>query len=391
MTRLLFLAPGDVRKGRVEPISWMQTCSALAERGVDVRLVTLNVRWPDSIATEHLWSHYGLPPRFSVQVLPTPLGAHPSTWWFRVCAGSAAAALATAELGRQALKPRDLVVYSRSPALIAPFVALSRALPRARRPRLVLETHTLPPRRLAGLVRNVDLLVVNSLTLRDDAVREFGLDPARVLHAPLGPFNPVRVHPMREAREQLGLPHDAVLACYSGKMIEAQNEFLLQTALRLRDGGRNVRLLLVGGNPGILDWTRRRIRELGLENTVILAGFVEPPRVELYQAAADVLVLHMDDSLTHFTYATPAKAYEYMAARRPIVATELPLSEELFGASGERALRIVERTPDALADGILAALALPDGGSAMTARAADYVRGRTWKRRAESLLEALAA
>ena len=29
---MLFLAPGDVRKGRVEPIFWMQTCRAFAER-----------------------------------------------------------------------------------------------------------------------------------------------------------------------------------------------------------------------------------------------------------------------------------------------------------------------------------------------------------------------
>lgn len=390
MTRLLFLAPGDVRKGRVEPISWMKTCAALAERGVDVKLVTLKVSWPDNISLREIWSHYGLAPSFRVQMLPTRLGAHPSTRSFRAWAIPAMTALAVWELARQAFRGEELVVYSRSPALMAPFVALRRLLPRPRRPRLVLETHTLPPARLARLVQSVDLVVVNSLRLRVDAMSAFDLPRERVLHAPLGPFNDVRPHAMRGARDQLGLPRDASIACYSGKMIEPQTEFLLQTAARLRERAPEVKLLLVGGNPSILEWTRRRIADLGLADTVILSGFVEPSRVALYQAAADVLVLHMDDGLTHFPYATPAKSYEYMAAERPIVATDIPLAAEIFGTNGERAIRIADRTPDALAEGILGTLALPDKGQAMTTRAAEWVRHRTWSRRADSLLEALA-
>jgi len=287
------------------------------------------------------------------------------------------------------LRGGDLVVYSRSPALAAPFALLRRLLPSSRRPRLVLETHTLPPQRLRRLLRSVDLVVVNSLRLRNDAIAAFGLERDRVLHAPLGPFNDVSPHAIREAREELGLPLNARFACYSGKMVESQTEFLLQTATRLRESG--VRLLLVGGNPSILEWTRRRIGELGLGDTVIAAGFVEPSRVALYQAAADVLVLHMDHGFTHFPYATPAKSYEYMAARRPIVATDIPLSDEVFGPDGERAIRIAERTPGALAAGIVSALELPDGGSAMTERAATFVRDRSWARRVDALLEALPA
>lgn len=389
--RLLFLAPGDVRKGRVEPISWMQTCAAFAERGADVRLVSLATGGPDSVPSRQLWAHYGLEPSFRVQIVPTPLRLGSGVTWFRACATLASTAVALAQLPRQVHSRDPLVVYSRSPVLLAPFAVLRRALPVSRRPTLVLETHTLPPRRLARIVRSADILVVNSARLRDDAVRTFGLDPARVLHAPLGPFNDIQPVERDVARDRLGLARDATIVCYSGKMIQPQNEFLLQTAARLREQRPGVRLLLVGGNPGILDWTRRRVAELGLEDTVVLTGFVEPAHVSLYQAAADVLVLHMDDGLLHFAYATPAKSYEYMAARRPIVATELPLADEIFGESGERGLRVAERTPAALALGVLAALDLPDGGAAMTARAAEWVAERTWARRVDSLLAALAA
>src|SRR5437870_2653090 len=47
--RLIFLAPGDVSKGRVEPISWMRTCEAYAGHGLEVTLTTLRTRRPDSV------------------------------------------------------------------------------------------------------------------------------------------------------------------------------------------------------------------------------------------------------------------------------------------------------------------------------------------------------
>ena len=59
---LLFLAPGDVRKARVEPISWMRTCEAFAARGLRVTLVTLRVRYPDAVNREAIWDHFGIPP-----------------------------------------------------------------------------------------------------------------------------------------------------------------------------------------------------------------------------------------------------------------------------------------------------------------------------------------
>src|SRR2546425_1100985 len=59
---VLFLAPGDVAKGRVEPISWMQTCHAYAEHSEQVVLGTVQVRRPDAPAADRVWDHYGIEP-----------------------------------------------------------------------------------------------------------------------------------------------------------------------------------------------------------------------------------------------------------------------------------------------------------------------------------------
>ena len=387
---LLFLAPGDVAKGRVEPISWMRTCEAYAQAGFTVTLVTLRVRRPDAVRDNDLWTHYGIARSFRIRTAPTSLAANAPTWQLRAWAGAVGTALALSTLPRIALgSARRLIVHARAPVLIAPFVLLSRALPAARRPLLVFETHALPRKANSWIVRSVDLVVVNSEKLAADISISCRADVDRVLHASLPPFNPVHPYPKDVARKRLGIDPHAVIACYTGKMTREHNDFLLLAAKQAASHVDHFRMLLVGGNPEILEWTRKRVRELGLSNSIILTGFVAPATVGLYQSAADVLVYHMPSSMGIFPYTTPAKAYEYQAVERPIVATDFPLFQEVFGEDGERAIRVTDRTPSGLADGIVRALSPSDSGRAMVARGAAFVRDRTWSARTEAILEAL--
>ena len=386
---LLFLAPGDVRKARVEPISWMRTCEAFAARGLRVTLVTLRAHYPDAVRREAVWDHFSIPPSFRIRMLPTPLSRDSSTRAFRIWGGLAAAAVAIAVLGALSLSRRRLIVYARSPIMIAPFLLLRRLFPRGRRPTLVYETHALPPESTWRILRRADLVVVNSRKLETDLAARGGFAPERILHAPLPPFAPVRPRPKAEARAALGLAATAPIACYSGKMLERQCEFLLDVARLARARVEGFQMVLVGGNPDILAWLHRRVAEDGLEDTMVLAGFVEPASVGVYQSAADVLVFHMDRDLPHFPYCTPAKGFEYQAAGRPIVAGDIPLYDEVFGADGERAIRVASESPEAFADSIEQALSMEKGAMAMTRRAMSWVAGRTWQGRVDAVLDAL--
>ncbi len=386
---MLFLAPGDVAKGRVEPISWMRTCHAYAALGFDVRLVTLTIRRPDGVAPSEIWGHYGVEQSFRIARIPTPLGRNASIWSFRLWGGVTACAFGLRTIVRQVIRPSRVIVHTRLPVLAAPFLLGGFLLPRARRPRIIFETHVLPRQSQAWVVKSVDLVVTNSTRLANDIRDQFRLPVQRVLHAPLPPFNPINPCDKQDARTALALPSEVQIACYTGKMTEEQNEFLLRTASSLSSQLERFRFVLVGGNPEILEWTRKRISELNLNDVVILPGFVAPSTVGSYQSAADVLVYHMPDSVAIFPYCTPAKAYEYQAARRPIVATDIPLFEEVFGRDGERAIRVKEKSPEELANAIIDAFSLEDGGTDMADRAAAWVRERTWERRVELILGAL--
>ncbi len=388
---LLFLAPGDVRKARVEPISWMRTCEAFAARGLRVTLVTLGVRYPDAVDRAAIWDHFGISPSFRIRILPTPLRRDSSMPAFRLWGGLASAALAITIIGRLALRRRRLIVYARSPIMLTPFSLLRRLLPRSRRPTLVYETHALPAQSTWRILRRVDLVVVNSRKLETDMATKAGIRAECILHAPLPPYATERPRAKSEARAELGLPSSAPIACYSGKMVERQCEFLFEVARLTRDRVDGFQMMLVGGNPDILAQLRERLAEDGLEDTVILPGFVEPGRVGVYQSAADVLVFHMDSNLPHYPYCTPAKGFDYQATGRPIVARDIPLFEEVFGADGERALKVPEATPEAFATAIQRALALEGDGREMTERARSWVAGRSWQARADGVLDSLVA
>jgi glycosyltransferase involved in cell wall biosynthesis len=367
----------------------MRTCQALAARGLHVTLATVRVRYPDAVSRRAIWDHFSVPPTFRIRMLPTPLRRDSSTRAFRFWGGLTSAGLAAATISRLAFRRRGLIVYARSPIMLTPFWLLRRLLPRGRQPRLIYETHTLPPQSTWRILRRADLLVVNSRKLETDLATRAGIRPDLILHAPLPPYAPVRPRPKAEARAELGLPNATPIACYSGKMLEGQCEFLLKVARLTRARVDGFQMVLVGGNPDILAWLRGRVAEDRLEDTMILAGFVAPARVGTYQSAADVLVFHMDSDLPHYPYCTPAKGFDYQATGRPIVAGDIPLFEEVFGPDGERAIRVTGETPEAFAEAIEKALLMEDEGKAMTERAMAWVAGRTWQARADAVLDAL--
>jgi glycosyltransferase involved in cell wall biosynthesis len=386
---VLYLAPGDVGKGRVEPISWMQTCAAYADRRFDVTLVTLHMERPDAIPRADVWEHYGLEPAFEIVVAPTMLRHNSPVWWFRFWALLVSSWFAIRTLARTAVSPKPVLVHVRQPIHAVPFVLLRRLIPRSRRPRLVLETHALPKSAHRWVIRSVDVVVTNSMKLARDIRHRFRLPARQVIHSPLGPYNRVRPQPKDDARTTLELDQSKRIAAYVGKLTEELTEFLLQTAAIVTPRVDGFQLLIVGGNPEILTWATQRREELRLGRSVILTGFVQPAKIELYQAAADVLLFHVPKSFGTFEYCTPSKGYEYQAAKRPIVATDIPLFQEQFGEDGERAIRVREHTPQAFAEGILKALALEDGGAAMTERASAWVAERTWQARVDEILAAV--
>jgi glycosyltransferase involved in cell wall biosynthesis len=190
--------------------------------------------------------------------------------------------------------------------------------------------------------------------------------------------------PASEARAQLGLTHEGSLVVYCGHFYPAKGVPCLVDAGRLLP---KATLLLVGGWPE--DIERMRAEARGCE-TIHFTGFVANERVPLHLAAADVLVLPNSARTREAHTTSPLKLFEYMAARRPIVATRIPAFEGLL-RHGANAWLVAPDSPEALAGGIERVLAAPSLAAEIAEQAWRDVQKFTWKRRAAEILASLEA
>ncbi|HEY5657112.1 MAG TPA: glycosyltransferase family 4 protein, partial [Myxococcota bacterium] len=156
---------------------------------------------------------------------------------------------------------------------------------------------------------------------------------------------------------------------------------LIEAARRLP----GVLFYLIGGWPEDIEAMKKRAE--GCSN-VRFAGFVANPRLPRWLAAADALVLPTSGQFDHARVTSPLKLFEYMAARRPVVASAIPALEG-FLLHEQNALVVEPDSPAALAGALAKLIAEPELGARLAERAWREVQHQTWARRAAAILEHL--
>jgi|Deesub1362B_J571_1020462.scaffolds.fasta_scaffold05447_2 glycosyltransferase involved in cell wall biosynthesis len=188
-----------------------------------------------------------------------------------------------------------------------------------------------------------------------------------------------------EARRLLGLPQDVPLIVYTGSLFHSRGVYVLAESSRYLS---NALVILVGGSPQEQLQMRSFIQEQQLEQ-VLLWGHVPPSEVPVFQQAADVLAHpQLGVDAQHFKHSSPLKLFEYMAARRPIVASDLPALREVLEHE-RNALLVPPGDPVALAQAIQRLLDDPQLSQRLADAAFEQVHEWTWEQRAQKILEKL--
>jgi glycosyltransferase involved in cell wall biosynthesis len=163
-------------------------------------------------------------------------------------------------------------------------------------------------------------------------------------------------------RGTLGLDAGVPIALYTGTFEAYQGlDLLYQAFVRVRADRPDVKLVVVGGEPGQVDAARRRTDSLGLGSAVIFTGQRPADEVPAYLDAATLLVSPRSVGTN-----TPLKIYQYLRSGRPIVATRLRTHTQVL--SDETAF-LAAPTPEGLAEAMLRALADPAEAARVGARA----------------------
>ena len=380
---------------RANGIQSMETCYALAQRG---HAITLVVRPDTARPARDPFAFYGLAPlqNFSVQNVPVA-GPHVLRRTEYL-----AAALARAVGGGAA----D-IIFTRDLGLASYLVRIPRSL----RPPIVFESHGLAavsaatlPELLTGAVpgsprkqrrlrardavvwRTAEGYVAITRGLAEDLERHFGFrSPGSLAIVPDG------VRPMAQRHfDWRPRPANPVVG-YVGHLYPWKGPQLLLQALTALE---HVRAIIVGGHPAERDLQdlQHQAHALGLTSRVTFTGYVERSRIADLLAGMDVLVLPHTSTPISERYASPLKLFEYMAAGRPIVASDLASIREVL--DDEAAVLVAPGDPATLAAGIRRTLDDWVSAERRARRAYDLVSDYTWDRRAErldSLLERVAS
>ena len=173
------------------------------------------------------------------------------------------------------------------------------------------------------IVSDADRIVAANVVERAELLRDYGAHASRIATIPCGVDTDLFTPGDRaEARRRLGLDDRPVLL-WVGRIAPIKGlDTLLDTVARLREAGRDMRLLVVGGEAdeptnGHETSLRRRIAALGLGESVRFVGPQPQSVLPLYYAAADVTVL------PSYYESFGMVALEAMACGSPVIASRV--------------------------------------------------------------------
>jgi len=312
--KLACISASRVPSDTANSLQTMKVCQALAQTGQTVVLLVPGDPPPDS-ARREMAKHYGLSKPFEMRWLP--VGKRRAFPWSAV---------------RQARRLGADLVYAWP--IQAAVLGLLARLP------AVLEMHDLPSgtfgplwyRLFLALPGKKRLLVITRAlqaqldrrygTARDAVIAPNGVDLERFIGLP----DP------EPARRQLGLPAALTVAC-TGHLYTGRGADLF---LELAQEFPQASCVWAGGRPEDVSTWQARVLERGLKN-VLFTGFVPNEKLPLYQAAADILLMPygqeigisggMGDSAE---ISSPMKMFEYLAAGRAILTSDLPVLREVL-------------------------------------------------------------
>jgi glycosyltransferase involved in cell wall biosynthesis len=234
------------------------------------------------------------------------------------------------------------------------------------------------------IVRYTDALPALTSHLKKDLI-SFGASPRKIAIFPdavaVEQFN-LSLSPA-EARQKTGLPLDKKIIMYTGSLYVHDWKgvrVLCRSAAFLPP---EYIIVLVG----IRDEAEivATVRTGSDKDRIFIVGRQSHEKIPLYLQAADVLVLpNTRGNANSEKYTSPLKLFEYMAARRPIVASNLPSIRDILSEKNS----FLAEPGDAkdLARAIQLALSDPAKTNEVVREAWNDVKNRTWRKRAESIL-----
>jgi len=382
--RLLYITNARIPTEKAHGLQIVKMCEAFARLGVDVELVVPVRVQPESLRNIDAFEYYDVERIFKIKKIPIPDAVH-ITRYLPGKAGNLVfhihSLLFSLSAALYTLIKRPDIVLTRDPkaAFILSFFSNT-----------VYESHTYPESVIDSFLeknayKRCKIFIVITENLKNAyKSRGFSHEKMVVLHDCVD-LKKYDLNISREyARRRLKIDRKSKIVMYTGHLYPWKGVYTLIDASKYL--GSEVRVVLVGG----LDEDIKKIREYikkerDIRNVDIL-GHVNPAEIPLYLKAADVLVLPNSGRYEKSLYYTsPLKLFEYMASRRPIVASDLPAFREILNE--DSAVFFKPDDPISLAESIKRVLRDRKLAEKISENAYKIVKKYTWENRCREILK----
>lgn len=319
--RIACIATSSVPSRTANSVQVMKVCQAFTQLGHQVRL-WLPGRRPE-VSWDTLSQHYGLQAIFDVVWLRSLRSGRRYDFCYRAVQAAKRwkahlnylwplqAAALSSTLGYSTL----LEVHDRPQGRLGPHL-FRRALRGSGLKRLLPIT--------AALEKYLEEKYQTTLNEPFSVVSPMGVDLERYQNLP----------DSKEARKALNL-REGFSVGYTGHLYPGRGIELLFELARLNP---SVAFIWAGGEAVAIERWRRRLWEADITNVQLL-GFVPNNRLHLVHAACDVFLMPYARRISVSSggdtarFASPMKVFEYFAAKRAIISSDLPVLREVLNES----------------------------------------------------------
>lgn len=372
--KLLYIQNAKIPTEKAHGIQIMKMCEAFALENVDIELILPRRR--NSI-NQDPFEYYGVRRNFKIKKLPCldlipldkyigRLGLWIESFTFFIFA-----------LFYVLFKKADAIYTKKS--LILPLVFFKK--------NVFFEAHIFTKNYslYSPVFRKLKGIIAITKNLKNSFL-EKGIQDNKILVAPDGvDLEKFDIPDTQEdCRKRLNLPLDKKIVLYTGHLYKWKGPQVLAEASQYLP--KDVEVYFVGGTEE--DVKKFELRTSNFELNII--GHRPYSEMPYWLKAADVLVLPntAKEEISKY-WTSPLKLFEYMASKRPIVASDLPSVREILNEDNS-----VLAKPDdskSLAGGIEKVLEDKNLAEKISTRAFENVKQYTWARRAKKILKFIVA
>ncbi len=374
MQKLFLIFHGRFPSEKAAALFAAKSCEAFAEEGMDVVLLV-----PRRLkrSAEDSFVYYNLKKNFTIKFLPTlDLFFIPffERWAFYVSLFAFSKVCALYLMVKSTSKD---IIYSNEhlPLFFASFFRKST----------FYEVHDMPRgwlyfyKKLLNRVRGV---VVTNMWKHHNIVRIFSISKEKMLYE----MNAVDIREFdisvtqEAAKKLLKISPEGSMVLYAGHLYSWKGADTLAEASKLLADG--VTVYFVGGTDTDVGSFRERFGNLP---NIVITGYKNHKEMPLWQKSADVVVVPNTAKENISKYDTsPMKIFEYMASKKPIVATDIPSIREILNDTN--ALIVLPDDPKAMAVGIMEILKNKDLAQSIACQAYVDVIPHSWRERSKRVL-----